>query len=145
MSKNQFKPVADEVPPKEAPAAKPRKPRQKDARLGKALRSVLDGTILTRENVVKLIPFGLYVTLLILIYIANSYYAEKSIKKANRIRNELKELEYEFITSKSDMMHNSKQSEVARRLDSLGTGIRESVVPPTKIYVISEEKPEEKP
>lgn len=145
MSKNQFKPVSEEVPPKEAPAAKPRKPRQKEARLGKALRSVLDGTILTRENVVKLIPFGLYVTLLILIYIANSYYAEKSIKKANQIRNELKELEYEFITSKSDMMHNSKQSEVARRLDSLGTGIRESVVPPTKIYVISEEQPEEKP
>ena len=69
-----------------------------------------------------------------MIYIANSYYSEKIIRKTTKVRNELKELDYEYISSKSDLMHISKQSEVATHLDSLQTGVKESVVPPIKIF-----------
>jgi hypothetical protein len=130
MAKNEFKNIIVEEPVIEK--SKPQK--QKESRLGFSIRSILDGSILTRESVVRLLPFGLYLALLIVAYIGNSYYSEKVIRKTNKVRNELKELEYEYISTKSDLMHVSKQSEVAIRLDSFKTGIKESLVPPIKIF-----------
>ncbi len=134
MSKNEYKTPEISAEP-EAEEPKIRKPKKaKKARLGFSLRHVFDGTILMRDNVVSLLPLGLYVAFLVVIYIANSYYSEKVIRKTNKVRNELKELDYEYISSKSDLMHISKQSEVATHLDSLSTGVKESVVPPIKIF-----------
>lgn len=110
------------------------KKKQKDSRVGITLRSVLDGSVLTKESVVRLLPFGLYIAVLIVTYIGISYNSEKNIRKTNKTRNDLKELEFEYISTKSDLMHLSKQSEVAIRLDSLKIGIIESVVPPLKIF-----------
>jgi hypothetical protein len=130
MAKNEFKDIEVEEPVVEK--TKPQKP--KESRLGISLRSILDGSILTRDAVVKMLPFGLYLAFLIVAYIGNSYYSEKIIRKTSKVRNELKELEYEYISSKSDLMDISKQSEVAIRLDSLKTGLKESLVPPIKIF-----------
>jgi hypothetical protein len=130
MAKNEFKDVEVEEPVKEK--TKPQKP--KESRLGISLRTILDGSILTRDAVVRLLPFGLYLTFLIVAYIGNSYYSEKIIRRTSKVRNELKELEYEYISTKSDLMQVSKQSEVAIRLDSLKTGVKESLVPPIKIF-----------
>ncbi len=134
MSKNEYKAPEIDVEP-EAEEPKVRKPKKaKKARSGISLRRVFDGTILTRDNVVRLLPLGLYLAFLVVIYIANSYYSEKIIRKTTKVRNELKELDYEYISSKSDLMHISKQSEVTTHLDSLKTGVKESVVPPIKIF-----------
>jgi hypothetical protein len=130
MAKNEFKNIEVEEPVVEK--TKPQK--SKESRLEISLRSILDGSILTRDAVVKMLPFGLYIAFLIVAYIGNSYYSEKIIRKTSKVRNELKELEYEYISSKSDLMDISKQSEVAIRLDSLKTGVKESLVPPIKIF-----------
>jgi hypothetical protein len=130
MTKNEFKNIEVEEPVIE----KPKPQKTKESRLGISLRSILDGSLLTRESVVRLLPFGIYLAFLIVGYIGNSYYSEKIIRRTNKVRNELKELEYEYISIKSDLMHISKQSEVAIRLDSLKTGVKESVVPPLKIF-----------
>jgi hypothetical protein len=128
MQKNEYKPTTKE----KKKGKKPREPKG-DSRVGKAIRSILDGSILTRENAVRLLPFVLFLTLLCVIYIANSYYAEKTIIRTDKIRRELKELGNEFISSKSELMICSKQSELAIMLDS--TGIIESLEPPKKIFV----------
>ena len=133
MAKNEFKDIEVEEPVVEK-TKPPKPPKQKESRLGISLRSILDGSILTRDAVVKMLPFGLYLAFLIVDYIGNSYYSEKIIRKTSKVRNELKELEYEYISSKSDLMDISKQSEVAIRLDSLKTGLKESLVPPIKIF-----------
>ncbi len=130
MAKNEFKDVEVEEPVKE----KTKLQKPKESRLGISLRTILDGSILTRDAVVRLLPLGLYLTFLIVAYIGNSYYSEKIIRRTSKVRNELKELEYEYISTKSDLMHISKQSEVAIRLDSLKTGVKESLVPPIKIF-----------
>lgn len=130
MAKNEFKNTEVEEPVKEK--SKPAK--AKESKLGISLRSILDGSLLTRESVVRLLPFGIYLAFLVVAYIGNSYYSEKIIRRTNKVRNELKELEYEYISVKSDLMQISKQSEVAVRLDSLKTGLKESVVPPLKIF-----------
>lgn len=106
----------------------------KESKVGITLRSVLDGSVLTKEAVVRLLPLGLYISVLIVTYIGISYNSEKNIRKTNKTRNELKELEFEYISTKSDLMHVSKQSEVAIRIDSLKIGVKESLVPPIKLF-----------
>ena len=103
----------------------------KKNKIGKAAHSLIDGSFLKNEKVVRLLPFALYIMLLTIIYIANSYWAEKSVMEIDRLKKELEELRFQEIITKSDLMHLSKQSEVAKTLES--QGIRESTVPPHKI------------
>lgn len=97
------------------------------------LASILGGSILTRHRVIQSLPFLGFLAGIALLYIANTYYAEKTIMKSYHLRKELKELRYEFVTNRSRLMFESKQSEVARRLEE--RGIRESRVPPVKIRI----------
>lgn len=115
-------------------------PKEKTAANPPAARKVmrfLDGSFMTKENVVDLLPFLLFISLIGIIYIGNRYYSEKNVFKMNAISNELKELRSEYITTKSELMFKSKQSEVAKAVAE--TGLKESVVPPKKIVVTKEE------
>lgn len=98
-----------------------------------SVHDVLGGTFLTKRKVVKLLPFLLYLTFLALLYIANTYYAEKKVREIADIRKEMKELRYEYITTKSELMFNTKQTEIAKNLSE--KGIEESTQPPHKIYL----------
>jgi hypothetical protein len=115
---------------------KPGKPRRKGV-LAKGLSSVFSGTFLTNEKTTKHIPFILFLALIAILYIANGYYADDKIREVNRISNQLKELRSEYISTKSELMFASKQSEVAKAAEMLG--LREPVVPPIKIQVDSAE------
>jgi hypothetical protein len=129
--KNEFKEEKQEKSRKK----RHRKSREArgESRVGKALRSVLDGSILTREIMVRLVPFILFLTVLGVAYIANAYYAEKTIRQSIRLRKELRDQENDYRSTKSELMMCSRQSALAAMLDS--TGVVESVVPPTKIFV----------
>ena len=95
--------------------------------------NILDGTILTREKSIRMLPFVLYLTFLAILYIGNTYYAEKTVHEIEKIKVELKELRYEYITTKAELMFRSKQTEVAKSLEY--SGLKESTKPPQKIYV----------
>lgn len=132
LGKNQMK--VEEAAPK-LKAKKVRKARKRvlrDRGFAKAVQSVLDGSILTKETVLRLLPFTLFLTFIAVIYIANSYYSEKKIIEIEKVNNEINELRYEYITTKSDLMYYSKQSEIVKKLEE--KGIKESVKPPTHIY-----------
>ena len=120
----------------------PPPPKKNPSRLGKPIIEIISGNFLTKENTLRQLPFLLFLMLMAMIYIANSYYAEKTVRDINRVNNELKELRSEFITSKSDLMFISKQSEVARAV--LPLGIKENTVPPGKIVHTSPRKSESK-
>jgi len=107
-------------------------PTPKNTTIGNAFTDVLEGTFLTSKGVIKLIPLGLFATLLTVAYIANNYWSIKSYREMYGLKRELKELRFEHITTKSDFMYISKQSEVAKKLDSLG--VKESTVPPQKFF-----------
>lgn len=93
--------------------------------------SMLDGTILTREKVEGLLPFFLFLTLIAVFLIFNSYYAEKRARKLESLRIEIVELRVRYITTKSELMYISNQSEIARRLRN--QGFVESTVPPRQV------------
>jgi hypothetical protein len=96
-----------------------------------AFQNVLGGNFLKRESTLRLLPFFLFLTMVSMFYIANTYYAEKKERDIQALRKSLKELRYEYITTRSELMNQSQQSEVARRLEALH--IKESRVPPVKV------------
>jgi cell division protein FtsL len=75
---------------------------------------------LNYQSIVKQIPFFLFLALLAVIYIYNGHYADKTIRNINRIAKEVKELQYEYKTVKSEVMFRSKQSELAKAVEPLG-------------------------
>ena len=135
MTKNTYKEpeeeLAEPIPVKNEP-----KKKSKHNSLYKGVQSVLDGTILTRDIVLKSLPFVFYITLLAILYIANSYYVEKKIIEIEKVKKELKVLRSENITSKSKLMYYSKRSEVIKRIEPYG--IKESLIPPIKIIAIKD-------
>lgn len=89
--------------------------------------------------IVKNIPFFLFLSGLAVIYIYNGHYADKTIRNINKVSTELKELNYEYKTLKSDVMFRSKQSELARAVDTFG--LKELMTPP---IVLQDSVPQEK-
>jgi hypothetical protein len=126
--------TAEEIEQKVVKPQKPQKPRKKGV-LAKGLSSVFSGTFLTNENNVKHLPFIFFLAFIAILYIANGYYADDKIREVNKISNQLKELRSEYISTKSELMFASKQSEVAKSAEKLG--LKQPVVPPTKIEVDS--------
>jgi len=104
--------------------------------VGRSVSGLLDGKLFSRENLSNQIPFIFYLTFLGVLYIANSYNAEKTIIEIGKTKKQIAELRFEYITTKSDLMFHSKQSEVAVKLTN--SGIKESLVPPVKLYIKSE-------
>jgi Bacteriodetes cell division protein (FtsL-like) len=75
---------------------------------------------LNYQSIVKQVPFFLFLTLLAVIYIYNGHYADKAIRNINRTSKEVKELQYEYKTVKSEVMFRSKPSELVKAVEPLG-------------------------
>ena len=86
---------------------------------------------LNYQSIVKQVPFFLFLTLLAVVYIYNGHYADKTIRSINRVAKEVKELQWEYKTVKSEVMFRSKQSELARAVEPLG--LKELVQSPVVI------------
>jgi hypothetical protein len=82
---------------------------------------------------VKYLPKILLVMVLGLIYISNTHYAEKTVRRINHIQAEVEDLRADYTTLKSDLMFASKQSEVAKKVKAFE--IKESLTPPYKVEV----------
>lgn len=133
---NKFREIVKEEPKQqevEKKVVSEKKTIKKKGLLFKFLSAIFGGTFLSNERSLKHIPFVLFLCLLGLLYIANGYWADGKIRTQNKLIAEIKELRSEYISSKSDLMFISKQSEVAKAVEKLG--LREPVVPPMKILV----------
>jgi len=117
--------------------SKPSKPGKKGV-LAKGLSKIFGGSFLSDDRAVQHIPFVLFLGLIAILYIANGYYADDKIREVNKVSNQIKELRTEYISSKSDLMFVSKQSEVAKAVAPLG--LKEPVVAPMKIEMDSLKK-----
>jgi hypothetical protein len=89
--------------------------------------------IFSKDMLLKVMPYIFFLTLIALVYIANSYYAERTVRDIDKVTKELKTLRTEYISGKSDLMFVSKQSEVAKAV--AWQGLKESVEAPKKIIV----------
>ena len=67
--------------------------------------------------------FFLFLSMLAVLYIANGHTADKTIRNINKTQNELKELQYEYKTLKSEVMFKSEESQVLKAAEPLGLKI----------------------
>jgi hypothetical protein len=76
--------------------------------------------LLNYQSIVKQVPFFLFLALLAVLYIYNGHYAEKTIRNINRTAREVKELQYEYISLKGEVLFRSRQSELVKAVEPMG-------------------------
>jgi hypothetical protein len=116
-------------PSKDKSEVQPVRKQKKDKR---PIHDILGGDYLSKESVIGNLPFLVFVALLALTYISNTYNVEKTMKEIERTKVELKELRFQYTTTKSTLMYYSKQTEIARR--AIRYGLKETTIPPFKIF-----------
>ena len=109
----------------------------------KGAMSVLGGSILVKEKFTKQFPFMVYVTVLLMAIITNTYIAEERNRELTKATKRLNDLQVEYIQLKSAIMEASKQSVLAKRLS--GTGLKEATEPLKRINVNDEPEKTEEP
>jgi hypothetical protein len=123
---------------KEKPAPETPKAQTKgvaDSKVIKSVASVVSGSFLSKEATLKNLPYIFFLSFAAICYIAIGYNADDQVRKMNKLTNEIKELRTQYIVKKDSLVIKSKQTEVAKALARMQSGIKESVVPPQKIVV----------
>jgi hypothetical protein len=69
-------------------------------------------SILNYQWIVMNISFFLFLAIIAILYIANGHLTDKTIRKINTTQKELKELQFEYKTLKSDLMRRSRAVEI---------------------------------
>lgn len=85
--------------------------------------------------ILKNMGFFLFLAVLAVVYIANGHMADNRIRKINDTGRQLKELQYEYKTVKSEMMFRSRESEMVKAAEPLGLTM--DTMPPVRIKMIS--------
>lgn len=123
-----------------------RKPRRDEIRIRERRQkrrarflSVLDGSEFLGERMRGYWGQIFFALFLAILMITSNYHTESIVRETVSIRNELQDLQYRQVSSKAELMRLSRQSSVARMLDS--TGVKESVVPPYIIRYKASERP----
>ena len=134
---NKFKEIKNEEPQIEevAQVTSPEPVPQKKKKSGivKSLNTVFSGTFLSNDQVLKHIPFILFLSVIAILYIANGYWADDKVRQVNKLNAQIKDFRSEYISTKSELMFVSKQSEVAKSVEKMG--LKEPIVPPMKIII----------
>lgn len=96
-------------------------------------RDLLDGNVLTRKAVLKQSRFILLLVLIAFLSIANRNHAEKTVINLNRLQSDVKELRARSISTSSELVQISRQSEVKRLVNRYELGLEENLEPPKKL------------
>jgi hypothetical protein len=89
---------------------------------------------INEENATRFIPFVLYVSLWVIIYIANHHYGEKTLGRIDKTRKEMKDLKADFYTINAELSNKSIQSEVKKAVEPYG--LKELSAPPQRIKLM---------
>ena len=105
-------------------------PESAEVNSGPAFRDYLNGQALDNEWLRKNRKYLLFLVFLAFIYINNHYSVEALLKEHLALTREVKELKYEAITTSSELMFMSKQSEVVKRIQESGLELEVLTTPP---------------
>jgi len=117
----------------EEQTARKAKNKRKGKQAGGKIKGILEGSFLVREKVIGLLPFLVFLTGIGLLYIFNSNYANRTIITISKTKKQIEEQRFEYINTKSKLMHTTRQTEIAKRLQY--SGLKESKTPPRKIVI----------
>ena len=100
-----------------------------------SIKELIGGGILSREGVVRQIPFILFLFVILVFYIGNQYQGAKLMKKVVKLEARLKVLKTESISITFERMELSKQTEVKRMIEEKGLPLKQAVLPPYNIRI----------
>jgi predicted tellurium resistance membrane protein TerC len=95
------------------------------------ITSLFTGSFLVSNRWEKNWPFILYLSFLALIMIYSSHKADRKVHEIARLRNQMKELNSEFIETRSTLMLQALETKVVERAEEIG--LIESNEPPIKL------------
>lgn len=107
--------------------------QEKREALGDSMKDLLDGRTIVDGGLKRNLWFILYLAGLGLAYISVGYYTEGLYMRRVELEREVRDLRFESITTASELMGLSVQSEVERRVEEAGLGLKRNGVPPVKI------------
>jgi len=83
------------------------------------------------NNIVGNLPFILFLSLIAIVYIFNGHFSDKLVRKISNSERNMKELEYEYKTLKSEVIFRSKPTEMMKAVAPMG--LKELKQPPQVI------------
>ena len=98
-----------------------------------SFRDLVDGNVLTRKAVLKQSRFILLLVLIAFLSIANRNHSEKTVIRLNRLQSDVKEMRSKSISTSSELVKISRQSEVMRLVNRHDLGLEENLEPPKKL------------
>lgn len=109
-------------------------------------RQVVDGILdllglsdwVTYSKVMQQVFFFLFIIGIGILHVYNSHQAEGMIRSKVKLEKEIKELRWEYMSVKSDLMHRSKLSDIEKALQH--TGLTTGQQPPLKIVAKKDER-----
>jgi hypothetical protein len=81
---------------------------------------------LNYEWITENIGFFLFIAFLAVLYIANGHMADKTARDISKTTQELKELEYEYKTLNSELIHKSREAELVKSVAKSGLKVQET-------------------
>lgn len=90
------------------------------SKVGNAIASILRGSFLANERMVKLFPFAIFVTFLSLLSIYSAHSADRKVHRINALEVQVDELESEHFDTKARLMQLSLETTVEERAAKLG-------------------------
>jgi hypothetical protein len=101
--------------------------------IARGTHMVLDGAFFTRQNNHEWLKVIFFLAFLGLLYISNSYLAEKKIREIDKINRNIKELKFDYVQMRAQLVEQSRPSVLAQKLNKYG--IKPIVEPPKKIFL----------
>ncbi len=93
--------------------------------------SEINPGINSRENITRFLPFLLFLSGIMIIYIFLSHRTERKIRKIEKLNREVKELYSEYITLQTEILNGSRSSNLEQLM--LEKGIKPATEPPVLI------------
>lgn len=106
---------------------------EKEEKTRSFFRGLFSEEYLSSANFVKHLPFMAFLGLLAIIYIANRHYAENNVRQIDRLSREVKELSWDYKSLSAELMKQTTQTEIARKVEALG--LKERTEPPFKVTI----------
>jgi hypothetical protein len=88
--------------------------------MAKRLTSYLNVSQRSTDWVFGNFSYLLFLGFLAVVYIANAHFAEKNVRKIQRLQKEIQERKWEYTSIKSQTMYKSLQSQIDKSLEPVG-------------------------
>lgn len=84
-----------------------------------------------REDASRWLPFTLFLFVMVVFYISVQQYAERVVRNTEKLNKEIKELRSEYLSTKAELMKESMQTDIAKKLEP--SGLKELREPALKL------------